>query len=98
MMGYYGRGYGYGYGNMMDGTWFGGLLFLFFLALVLVGIVLLVIWAVRAAGGGHTVNGGATPPSGAVGHDEAVAIAKRRLAGGEITKEQYDEIMRTLGG
>lgn len=32
------------------------------------------------------------------GHDEAVAIAKRRLASGEITKDQFDEIMRALNG
>lgn len=35
------------------------------------------------------------PP--AVGHDEAVAIARRRFASGEISKEQFDEIMKALG-
>ena len=103
MMGY-GR-FGYGLGHTAGGGWFGGLFMLFFGALVLVGIVLLVIWAVRAAGGhgpGHAQGQGqagmTAPPSGAAGHDEAVAIAKRRLASGEITKEQYDEIMGALGG
>ena len=92
------RGYGYGYNNMMGGAgWFGGLLMLLFGALVIAGIVLLVIWAVRASGGHGAAS---TPPQspGAAGHDEAVAIAKRRLASGEITKDQYDEIMRALGG
>lgn len=98
MMGY-GR-FGYGLGHM-GGGWFGGLFMLFFGALVLVGIVLLVIWAVRTAGGhGHgQVHGQAgmmAPTSGAAGHDEAFAIAKRRFASGEITKEQYDEIMGAL--
>ncbi|MBU4557145.1 MAG: SHOCT domain-containing protein [Actinobacteria bacterium] len=97
MMGY-GRGYGYGCGNMMGDGWFGGLLFLLFGAVVLVGIVLLVIWAVRASGGGHPVASAYPGAPGAAGHDEAVAIAKRRFAGGEITREQFDEIMRTLGG
>jgi len=96
-MGGYGRGYGGGYNSVVGGSWFSGLLFFLFGALILVGIVLLVIWAVRASGGGHTAVGGGAPPSGAAGHDEAVAIAKRRLASGEITKEQYDEIMRSLG-
>ena len=97
MMGY-GNGYGGGYNNMMGGG-FGGLLVLLFGALVIAGIVLLVIWAVRASGGHGPVSQGTTPPaSSAAAHDEAVAIAKRRLASGEITPEQYGEIMRTLGG
>jgi putative membrane protein len=79
------------------GGGFGGLLMFMFGALVLVGIVLLVVWAVRASGG-HGMAGGASQPPGAAGHDEAVATAKRRLASGEITKEQYEELMRTLGG
>jgi putative membrane protein len=90
------RGYGYGY-NMMGGYgWFGGLLMLLFGALVIAGIVLLVMWAVRASGG-HGTTGSSAPPPGAAGHDEAVAIAKRRLATGEITEEQYSAIMRSLG-
>jgi putative membrane protein len=96
MMGY-GHGYGYGYGNMMSGGgWFLGLLMFLFFALVIVGMVLLVIWAVRASG--RHADGATPPPPGAAGHDEAVAIAKRRLASGEITSEQYNEILRALGG
>ena len=98
MMGGFGRGYGGGYNSAGGGSWFGGGMMLLFGALILVGIVLLVIWAVRASGGRHTAARGVVPSSGAAGHDEAVAIAKRRLASGEITKEQYDEIMRSLGG
>jgi len=92
-----GRGFGYGY-NMMGGYgWLGTLLLFLFGALVIAGIVLLIVWAMRASGG-HGSTGGVSPPPGAAGHDEAVAIAKRRLASGEIDKEQYDEIMRSLGG
>jgi len=101
MMGYgqgYGHGYGYGYGNMMGGG-FGGLLVLLFGALVVAGIILLVIWAGRTSHGhGLSPHSLAGQPPTAAGHEEAVAIAKRRFAGGEITKEQYDEIMHTLGG
>lgn len=92
----YGRGYGNGFNSMMGGSGFGGLLTLLFGLLVIAGIVLLVIWAVRASSGHHG-QPGPTPPPANVGHDEAVSIAKRRLASGEITAEQYEEIMRSLG-
>jgi uncharacterized membrane protein len=89
-------GWGYGYNNMMNGGWLGGLLLLLFGALVVAGIVVLIVWTVRQSTG-HSASGGPVPPSGVAGHDEAIAIAKRRLASGEITKEQYDEIMKVLG-
>jgi putative membrane protein len=96
--GYGGGGYGGGYNNMMGGG-FGGLLILLFGLLFIVGVVLLVLWAVRASHGhGQSKQGTATSNPGAVGHDEAVAVAKKRLASGEITPEQYAEIMRHLGG
>jgi putative membrane protein len=88
MMGY-GRGYGYG-GGMMGG--WGGLVFAFFGLLVLVAIVLLVVWAIRTTqGSGHK------QPPAAGSADEACAIARARYAKGEITKEQYEEMCRTLG-
>ncbi|MDZ4178243.1 MAG: SHOCT domain-containing protein [Coriobacteriia bacterium] len=93
-----GRGYGYGDSMMGGYGWFETLIMFFFGALVIAGIVLLVIWAVRASTHHPSASGGASPPPGAAGHDEAVAIAKRRLASGEINKDQYDEIMRALGG
>ena len=96
--GYGGGGYGGGYGGMMGGG-FGGFLVFIFGALVIAGIVLLVIWAVRASGGHGYASQGTQPPApSAAANDEAVAIAKRRLASGEITPEQYSEIMRALGG
>jgi uncharacterized membrane protein len=93
MMGYRDGGY---YGDMMGAGWVGGLLMFVFAAFVIAGFVLLVIWAVRASSG-HTVGGSAVLP-GTMGHHDAVAIAKKRLASGEITAEQYDEIMSRLGG
>lgn len=92
-----GRGYEYGYDTMMGGWgWFGGMLMLLLVVLVIVGIVLLVLWAARATGG-HGSSHAVPPVVGRTGHDEALAIAKRRLASGEITTEQYQEIIRTLG-
>lgn len=98
MMNGFGRGSGYDYGNMMGGGWFGTTLVFLLGLLVVVGIVLLVVWAVRSSSR-HGAARGSTPPlSGTPGQDDAAAIAKRRLASGEITKEQYDDIVRTLGG
>ena len=91
MMGRYDWGYG-----MMDSGWLGGLLMLLFGALIVAGIVLLIVWAVRQSSG-HTATGGSAAPRTDAGQDEAVAIAKRRLASGEITTEQYEELMRLLG-
>lgn len=92
MMGRYG---GLGYGMMGGGGW----LILLFGLLVLAGLVLLVIWAVRALSGHEQTGTGAPPASQvppAAAADEAIAIAKRRLASGEITPEQYQEILKTL--
>jgi putative membrane protein len=82
--------YGYGsYGNMMGG--FGGWLFLLFGLLVLAGFVLLVVWAMRS------MSGSAQHPQPPSSTGDACAIAKVRYAKGEITKEQYEEICKTLG-
>jgi uncharacterized membrane protein len=92
MMGYR-DGY---YGDMMGTSWLPGLLMLVFAALAIAGFVLLLIWVVRASSG-HSA-GGSAVHLGTMGHHEAIAIAKKRLAAGEITAEQYDEIMSRLGG
>jgi len=96
MMGGYGQNWGYGYGNMMGGGWWGLFIMAFLAALFIAGVVVLVMWIMRSSGHGHPAAPGGPVPM--PGHDEAIAIAKRRLAGGEITKDQYDEIMRTLNG
>lgn len=103
MMNGYGRGLDYGYDMMGGGL--GLIAMLLFVLLTLAGIVLLVVWALRSMTGSTHSTTGPTPPSTtgptppvSTGHDEAIAIAKKRLASGEITAEQYEEIMRTLGG
>ncbi len=75
-----------GYGTSF---WSLGLMLLFGL-LVIAGVILLVIWAVRSSGA-HARTPAATP-------DAAMEAARRRYASGEITKEQFDEILRNLGG
>ena len=87
----------YGYGNALGGAGGFGMLAMFvFGALIIAGVVLLVVWMARSSSGSAHASAGGAPSRAA--HDEAVAIAKRRYAGGEITKEQYDELMRTLAG
>ena len=90
------RGLDYGYG-MGSGGWIAGLVMALFGLLVLIGVVLIVVWIVRSSSG-HQAGGGGSAPQGSAAHDEAVAIAKRRYANGEIDRAQYDEIMRGLGG
>lgn len=83
-------GYGYGYGG---GSWFGMGFMMLFGLLFTVGIVLLIVWLARTAGGGGATGGGHRS-----GTESACDIAKLRFARGEITKEQYDEICRAVGG
>jgi putative membrane protein len=88
-----GSGYGSGYGGMM-GPWmmggygiFGAVLGLLFLVIVVGGAAWLVVALARGTGSG------ASSPRG----DAPLDILKRRYAGGEITKEQYDDMKRQLG-
>jgi len=87
------RGFGYGYNTMGNTLW--DLAMLLFWLLIFAGIVVLVIWAVRQlSGSGH---GTTHQPPPAQTKDDACEIARTRYAKGEITKEQYEEMCRTLG-
>jgi uncharacterized membrane protein len=97
MMNGFGPGVGYGYSGMMGGGWLGFLLTAVIGALIVAGVVLLVMWGMRSAMG-RNMPGHGPGPSASPDHDEAVAITRRRLASGEITKDQYDELMRALNG
>lgn len=105
-----GRNWDYDGWNMMGGgSVLAGILMFVFGLMVLVGIVLLIIWAVRASNGhgghggygGHRYAGGPDnrpgplPPTGP-GADEAIAVARRRFAAGEITQEEFAQIMSSL--
>jgi putative membrane protein len=72
-----------GYG-MSLWMWILGSLMMVF---VLGGLILLVVWAIRAIGGAR--------PDGS---DNALEVLKRRLAAGEITQDEYDKIRRVLQG
>ncbi|MBG0741524.1 SHOCT domain-containing protein [Paeniglutamicibacter antarcticus] len=85
-----------GYGFMMDWTW------LFWLLLI-IGVVLLVILAVRTFSGGINRSGtgrgpgpGAERPS-AMGATTARRILDERYAKGELSTEEYRERLKVLG-
>ena len=96
----------YGNGGMMGGFGLGAILVWLLWVAIVVGVILLVVRLVRHRGhmhGAMMMQGmehggmGAMTPPAAAPHDEAMAIARKRFAAGEITKEQYDEIVKTLG-
>lgn len=77
---------------MMDGRMLGGgmgwwmLFSVMFWILVIVGIVLLAVWAVQKGTGGGA---GSTEES-------ALEILKKRYARGEISKEEFEEKKRHI--
>ncbi len=71
----------YGSGGM---GLFGGIVML----LVVVAVVLLVVWAVRAVMPSRNVSGGETP----------LGLLKRRYAAGEINQAEFDQARRVLDG
>ena len=70
--------------------WFGGMGFFGSILMLLfwVGVVLLVVWAVRTAMG--------TPRS--TEYDAPLEILKRRYAAGEISEAEYEQACRVLDG
>ena len=92
------RGYGYdGYGMMGGYSPWAGLLMLLFWLFIMAGIVVLVIWAVRHTMHNTTNQIPLSPGLPMPPQDEAKAIARKRLAAGEITREQFEEIRQALG-
>lgn len=79
----------YGFGGM---GWFGmGLIAVITIA-VIIGLVLLVIWAVRRMSG--TPN---QPGSQNMAGQSAKEIAQMRFAKGEISRDEYQQILSDLG-
>ncbi len=71
-------------GGMMDGMGMMLLYFLFFM-LVLVGVALLMIWAVRRSGGGL-----------GSGREDPIEVLRARYARGEIGREEFERIREEL--
>ncbi len=75
-------------------SWLGMILGWVFTAAVLVGLVLLIVWAVRHIGKGSNNN---PPQISAAQGPSAKDIAQVRYAKGEITREEYQQILTDLG-
>jgi putative membrane protein len=79
-------------GGMMNGFGFGGMLIgLLFNVAVVVGIVLLVVWAVKRFAGGAANSNQTT------GSQSPREILQVRYARGEVTREQYQQMLQDLG-
>ncbi|MFZ3079595.1 MAG: SHOCT domain-containing protein [Bellilinea sp.] len=83
MMGYY------GYGNM---GWIGMILGSIVSIALLIGLVLLIVWAVRRMSANPYQSG----PQSSTGQS-ARDIAQARYAKGEISREEYQQILSDLG-
>jgi putative membrane protein len=83
MMGYY------GYGGM---GWIGMIVGLVITIAVIIGLVLLVVWAVRRMNGNS-----AQPGSQNQAGQSARDIAQARYARGEINREEYQQVLSDLG-
>ncbi len=70
--------------GMMGGF---GLIGLLFNVLILVGVVALGVWAVKRFSAGRSYTSG---------HESARDIAQTRYARGEITREQYQQMLNDL--
>jgi uncharacterized membrane protein len=63
---------------------------------VVAGVVLLVVWAVRASG--QPMHPGVPPSAAAPQHETPLDILARRFASGEITADEYKRGRDLLGG
>lgn len=79
----------FGYGGM---GWIGMILGLVITIAVIIGLVLLVVWAVRRMSGNN-----AQPGFQNLTGQSARDIAQARYAKGEITREEYQQILSDLG-
>jgi putative membrane protein len=91
----YGGGRGFGWGTMGPGM-MGGFGFPFF-----GGIMMILFWVLIIGGGiwlfQSLARGGGQSTWGAPTRDAPFDVLKLRYAKGEITKEQFEEMKRTLG-
>jgi putative membrane protein len=77
-------------GGMMGGFGlFGGLIGLIFNLLIIVGIVVLIVWAVKRFSGGSINNQTS-------GNQSPREIVQARYARGELTREQYQQMLQDL--
>ena len=87
------HGFGYGFGGFGTFGWIGLIINLVLTVGIIVGIVLLVVWAVRrlsSSGQGHSL--ASSSPQGQTPRE----ILQIRYARGEITREEYQQMLSDL--
>lgn len=77
--------------GMMGGMWLGTTLGILAVLLLIAALVLLVVWLYQ-----QVRDGGRSRESSETGEPEALEIASRRYARGELTAEEYERIRRDL--
>lgn len=80
------------FGNFGGWGWGGMILNLVVMVGVLIGLVLLIVWAVKRVGGNPT-----STIAPATGTPTAREIAQARYAKGELNREEYQQILSDLG-
>ena len=74
------------------GWWFGGMIMMvLFWIVVAVGILLLIRWLF-----GQSQSGRISHPQGKESFESALEILKKRYAGGEITKEEFERMKKDI--
>ena len=79
---------GSGYGMMYSGNWWFVALQMLFGLLVFIGLIILIVWAIKSFAGESR--------SAVSGTTRALDELKLRLARGEIDEETYDRLKRKL--
>lgn len=72
---------------------FGGVFFFFFILIILFFIVRVLFWSTRTSRYGRRYG---SDSAGEYGPNRPAMVARMRYARGEITREQYDQIMQDL--
>ena len=80
-----------GYGNGYGMGWFGGLGMVLFWGLVVFGIVMLLRWFSNESGRSRS-----SAATNTAGSNQALEIARERLARGEIKTEEFESIKHSL--
>jgi putative membrane protein len=87
------HGWGF-YGGLGGFNWIGMIVGGIFTLIILVLLILLIIWIIRRLSGRHM--GGYHYMQGGMGGQSAKEILQMRYAKGEITQEQYQQMLAEL--
>jgi len=93
----YPSAFGYSYPAYPYRFGFGGIFIAFFILIVIFFVVRVAFWSTRASRYNRRYGSYGGGPGGDYGANRPAMVARMRYARGEITREQYDQIMKDLG-